>query len=111
MKSWDKLLSTLMALSVAFPLWLNLLGLALVPAGYAIGAWAMVENHFFSGVVRFQTERGHAVCDSGPYRFVRHPGYAENIPPLAGIALGLGSLWTLFPHHPDPHRPGRPHAA
>jgi protein-S-isoprenylcysteine O-methyltransferase Ste14 len=37
------------------------------------------------------------VCDSGPYRIVRHPGYAGNILPLAGIVLALGSLWTLIP--------------
>lgn len=42
-------------------------------------------------------ERGHVVCDSGPYRIVRHPGYAGNIPPLARIALALGSVWTFIP--------------
>ncbi|WP_455376590.1 methyltransferase family protein, partial [Kaarinaea lacus] len=52
---------------------------------------------FFSSVVRIQTDRGHVVCDSGPYRFVRHPGYAGNIFPPFGIVLALGSLWTLIP--------------
>jgi len=47
--------------------------------------------------VRIQTDRGHVVCDSGPYRIVRHPGYAGSLPPLLGIALALGSLWTLIP--------------
>jgi len=28
---------------------------------------------------------------------VRHPGYAGNIPPLLGIVLALGSVWTLIP--------------
>jgi protein-S-isoprenylcysteine O-methyltransferase Ste14 len=28
---------------------------------------------------------------------VRHPGYAGNIPPLPGIVLALGSVWTLVP--------------
>jgi protein-S-isoprenylcysteine O-methyltransferase Ste14 len=37
------------------------------------------------------------VCDSGPYRIVRHPGYAGNILPLLGIVLALGSVWTLIP--------------
>jgi protein-S-isoprenylcysteine O-methyltransferase Ste14 len=37
------------------------------------------------------------VCDSGPYRLVRHPGYAGNILPLPGIVLALGSVWTLIP--------------
>jgi len=57
----------------------------------------LVENRFFSVVVRIQTDRGHVVCDSGPYRIVRHPGYAGNILPLAGIVLALGSIWTLIP--------------
>jgi len=37
------------------------------------------------------------VCDTGPYRFVRHPGYAGSMLPLFGIVLALGSLWTLIP--------------
>ena len=57
----------------------------------------MVENRYFSGVVRIQTERGHTVCDTGPYRLMRHPGYAGNLLSLAGAVAGLGSLWTLIP--------------
>ena len=60
-------------------------------------AWALAENRFFYSVVCIRLDRGHAVCDSGPYRIVRHPGYAGNIPPLLGIALALGSVWTLIP--------------
>ena len=37
------------------------------------------------------------MCDSGPYRIVRHPGYAGNILPPLGIVLALSSLWTLIP--------------
>ena len=37
------------------------------------------------------------VCESGPYQFVRHPGYAGNILALFGIVLALGSVWTLIP--------------
>lgn len=114
-KPWDKVLAPLMALSVSFPLvivagldhrfgwspafpvWLNLLGLALNTVGYAFASWALVENRFFSGVVRIQHERGHQVCDTGPYRIVRHPGYAGNILPLAGTVLALSSLWTILP--------------
>ena len=114
-KPWDKVLAPLVAVSLSFPLvivagldhrfgwtaafapWLNLLGLLMVALGYAFAAWALVENRFFSSMVRIQTERGHTVCDSGPYRFVRHPGYAGNLIPLAGIVLSLSSLWTLIP--------------
>lgn len=56
-----------------------------------------MENRFFSGVARIQTDREHVVCDSGPYRIVRHPGYVGNILPLLGIMLTLSSLWTIIP--------------
>ena len=114
-KAWDKVLAPLMALSLSYPLpivagldhrfgwspefslWLIVLGFILTSLGYAFATWALAENRFFSTVVRIQTDRGHAVCDSGPYRLVRHPGYAGNIPPLLGIVLALGSVWTLIP--------------
>ena len=114
-KTWDKVLAPLMALSVGypmvvvagldhrydwsseFPLWFITLGFILILLGYAFATWAMAENRFFSSVVRIQADRGHVVCDSGPYRFVRHPGYAGNIPALFGVVLALGSVWTLIP--------------
>jgi len=83
--------------SPEFPLWLSVIGFILIAFGYAFAALAVVENRFFSSVVRIQTERGHVVCDTGPYRFVRHPGCAGNILPLFGIILALGSVWTLIP--------------
>jgi protein-S-isoprenylcysteine O-methyltransferase Ste14 len=114
-KTWDKTLAPLMAVSVGFPLvivagldhrfgwspvfplWLNVLGIFFIALGYAFSVWSFVENRFFSSVVRIQTDRGHEVCDSGPYRILRHPGYAGNILPLLGIVLALSSLWTLIP--------------
>ncbi len=114
-KAWDKVLAPLMALSVSFPLvivagldhrfgwspalplWLVIFGIILITLGYAFSMWAFVENRFFSSVVRIQADRGHVVCDSGPYRLVRHPGYSGTILPLLGIVLALSSLWTLVP--------------
>ena len=72
-------------------------GFILISLGYAFAAWALIENRFFFSLVRIQTDRGHVVCDSGPYRFVRHPGYAGNNLALFGIVLALGSVWTLIP--------------
>jgi len=114
-KAWDKVLAPLMALSIGFPpvivagldhrygwstefpLWLIVLGFILISLGYAFAAWALAENRFFSSVVRIQTDRGHVVCDTGPYRIVRHPGYAGNNLALLGIVLALGSVWTIIP--------------
>ena len=78
--------------SSEFPLWLIVTAL-----GYAFAAWALVESRLFSSGVRIQIDRGHVVCDTGPYRFVRHPGYAGSILPLSGIVLALGSVWALIP--------------
>ncbi|MGD8456010.1 MAG: isoprenylcysteine carboxylmethyltransferase family protein [Anaerolineales bacterium] len=114
-KAWDKVLAPLMAVSISFPLvivagldhrfdwspefplWLIVLGFILIVPGYTFGVWAITENPFFSSVVRIQLDREHEVCDSGPYRIVRHPGYGGNILPLLGIPLALGSTWTLIP--------------
>ncbi len=83
--------------SQGFPGALSILGFLMIALGYALASWALAENRFFSSVVRIQMDRGHEVCDSGPYRIVRHPGYAGNILPLPGIALALGSEWTFIP--------------
>lgn len=114
-KPWDKVLAPLMAVSVVFPmvivagfdhrfnwspvfpLWLNFTGFVFIASGYAFATSALIENRFFSGVVRIQTDRGHVVCGTGPYRFVRHPGYAGNILALFGIVFALSSVWTLIP--------------
>lgn len=54
-------------------------------------------NKFFEPTVRFQTDRGQKVIDTGPYAIVRHPGYAGWLVMSVGIALCLGSLWALIP--------------
>jgi hypothetical protein len=68
-QSWDKLLSPLVALGGGlilliagldklfgwppdFSLPVELLALAVILAGYALGAYALIENRYFSGVVR-----------------------------------------------------------
>jgi protein-S-isoprenylcysteine O-methyltransferase Ste14 len=80
-----------------FPSWLNVLGLALAAAGYGFAGWAFLENRFFSAVVRIQSERGHVVCDTGPYKIVRHPGYSGSVLASFAMALALDSVWTLIP--------------
>ena len=114
-KSWDQLLARLVGLGGAFiPLvagldarygWTGqefglvakLVALALIAAGFAIGSWALMENRFFSGVVRIQVERGHHVVTTGPYRWVRHPGYAGALLDYWLTPIFLDSLWTFIP--------------
>jgi protein-S-isoprenylcysteine O-methyltransferase Ste14 len=70
-------------------------GLTLLSSAFA--SWGMIENGYFATTVRIQDERGHQVCTSGPYRYVRHPGYAGWAVGLLSVPLLLGSLWALVP--------------
>lgn len=63
----------------------------------AITYWAMLSNPFLSTAVRIQTDRGHQVATTGPYRFVRHPMYVGVIILWLSTALILGSWWALVP--------------
>ncbi len=72
-------------------------GALLLSLGLALFSWAMITNAYFSTAVRIQSERGHAVCSSGPYRVVRHPGYVGSILQCLGAPLLLGSWWALIP--------------
>jgi protein-S-isoprenylcysteine O-methyltransferase Ste14 len=86
---------------------LQIAGLAVFALGTAFTLWAMHVNRFFSSAVRIQRERGQHVVDRGPYRWLRHPGYAGAIPtlPASGLALDswlasalglVGSLWLVW---------------
>jgi protein-S-isoprenylcysteine O-methyltransferase Ste14 len=81
--------------TTGFPAWLNVLGAALFAGGYGVAIWAMASNPFFSATVRIQGERGHTVASGGPYRIVRHPGYAGALVFQIGSALLLGSWPAL----------------
>jgi len=113
-KDWDRVLTSLGALlwllillvtgldkrfswSSDFSLYIQLLVFIFVVLGYSFASWAMLSNPFFAGTVRIQEERGHSVATTGPYRYVRHPGYSGWS--LANLAtpIALGSLVGLVP--------------
>ncbi len=114
-RRWDLLLGLLVALPsmLAIPIvaalddgryhwsrlpwWGSALGYALLLVGFVGLAWAQAVNKFFEPSVRIQTDRGHHVIDAGPYRIIRHPGYAFGFAFFLGIPLALGSLWGLIP--------------
>jgi protein-S-isoprenylcysteine O-methyltransferase Ste14 len=83
--------------SQPYETWLQWLAAALILPAYILFASAMAANRFFSSVVRIQVERGHTVIDTGPYRFIRHPGYAGNGLSSIGTCLLLASWWSLIP--------------
>jgi protein-S-isoprenylcysteine O-methyltransferase Ste14 len=113
-KPWDKVLAPLLGIgsilivvvagldkyyewSPASTLTVNLVALIGVVLGYGFSSWALIENRFFAGTVRIQTERGHHVISTGPYRIVRHPGYAGGLLGYLFIPLLLDSLWAWIP--------------
>jgi protein-S-isoprenylcysteine O-methyltransferase Ste14 len=114
MKPWDKLyfaLSTpLYFIGIAIggldarfgwtkdlPMAIYWSGVSVYLIGHAIMQWARYTNRFFSSVVRIQTDRGQTVCTSGPYRFVRHPGYVGGFLFAATSGVVLGSWWASIP--------------
>lgn len=113
-KGWDKaLLAVILPAMVAIlpvgaldagrfhwsapPLWTVILGYVSMVAGIAVTAWAQAVNPYFEPGVRIQSARGQHVIDTGPYRLVRHPGYAAALMLFGGMALALGSFWALVP--------------
>jgi len=114
-KKWDIVLAILMARvgplamlivagldrrfrwSAEVPLALQVATVAVVLAGFILGDWAMMVNRFFASVVRIQRDRGHTVVTGGPYRFVRHPGYAASLLHYIAAPFMLGALWALIP--------------
>ncbi len=73
------------------PFALSVVGLLLIAGSFVLITLALRANPFAAIVVRHQQEREQFVVDRGPYRFVRHPMYAGDVPLLVGIALWLGS--------------------
>ncbi len=131
-KTWDKVWSLLFALvmiaiyvvavieardGVSSPpgaAWL--LGVAIFVPGWALVTWSMVVNPFFEKTVRIQTDHGHRVIETGPYAYVRHPGYVGfagwmlSTPLLLAVALGLRPGPDGSDRVRDPHGASGSHA-
>lgn len=114
-KSWDKLLLGLSALTYLIIIviagfdsgrfnwspnfnWIvSISGFVLIVIGQILFLTARSQNNFFSSVMRIQKERGHVVCDTGLYKIVRHPGYLGMIISLLAIPLITTSHWSIIP--------------
>ncbi len=112
-KSWDRAIMSIVRLiqlaryilagldqrydwTGSFPLAAQIVGFTVCILSTALFFWAMASNAFFSQIVRVQSDRGHSVATSGPYRYVRHPGYIGTI--LFDLALStlLASWWAII---------------
>jgi len=114
-KDWDKIVGGLWGVAIYFALPLvaglderfgwtgeisvawHLAGAVALAVGLGLTSWAMIANAYFSTAVRIQSERGHTVCNRGPYRYVRHPGYVGFILQSISLPFLLGSFWALIP--------------
>lgn len=114
-KKWDIILAHLMAAelplammivagldkrfgwSPEIPLMLQMNGLIPMIMGHLLLHRAMVANKFFSAVIRIQKDRRHHVITSGPYQYVRHPGYVGALLFYLPTPIILGSLWAIIP--------------
>jgi len=57
----------------------------------------MIHNTYLSKMVRIQEDRGHQVCTTGPYKYVRHPMYVGVILFMLSLPISLGSFYGLIP--------------
>lgn len=114
-KSWDKAIVGIVVLLGPMATWITagldtrfhwshgmpplafIVGVVVAVLAAALIAWAMRSNKFFSSVVRIQKDRGHVVVTSGPYRFVRHPGYTGMSVFTLATPLILNSRWAFAP--------------
>jgi protein-S-isoprenylcysteine O-methyltransferase Ste14 len=76
---------------------IQVIAMVIVLLGFLWGTWAFVVNAYFSAVVRIQEDRGQTVVQDGPYRFMRHPGYAGGLAAYLAVPVMLGTLWALVP--------------
>ncbi len=113
-KAWDRVLAPLVGVGgyllvcvvagldqrfgwSSVPALLTWVGLGVAVAASIFVSWAMAANRFFSSVVRIQTDRGHAVTSTGPYAWVRHPGYVGMFLMVLALPVMLDSTWALIP--------------
>ncbi|MFC2123795.1 methyltransferase family protein [Bacteroidota bacterium] len=112
--SWDKILAPIAGIgsgmipliagldaryawSPTFSMPIKIVSLVVILAGYFIGSYALIENRFFSGTVRIQTDRNHKVVSSGPYRWIRHPGYSGALLTFLASPVFLDANWAFLP--------------
>lgn len=76
---------------------LAVLGVAVLVLAQFLFLWAMTVNVHFEPTVRIQKEKDHQVVTTGPYQYVRHPGYIAMIFMYGVTPLILGSWWAFVP--------------
>ena len=79
---------------IALPDWVAWLGVALMVCGIALRIWAnRILGAYYTRTLRVQT--GQSVVRAGPYRLIRHPGYAGALLIWLGAILAMRNWITL----------------
>jgi protein-S-isoprenylcysteine O-methyltransferase Ste14 len=105
-KNWDKVLLPILVLLVyhgiyfiaglgnrfhwdRLPMECFYVGIILYLLSSVFTVWPVLENKHFESTSRIQEDREQAVITSGPYRIIRHPGYA-------GIVIWAIASYLMF---------------
>jgi protein-S-isoprenylcysteine O-methyltransferase Ste14 len=76
----------------AFAVWI---GLVLFWAGISLRLWSFrTLGRYFTFTV--QTSSDQPVITDGPYRLIRHPGYAGLLLVMMAVGLFIGNWWSLL---------------
>ena len=78
----------------AAPLWVVVLGDALVAGGLYLTLVVLQQNSFAASTI--ETMAGQKVISTGLYGLVRHPMYLGALIMTVGMPLALGSYWGLL---------------
>jgi protein-S-isoprenylcysteine O-methyltransferase Ste14 len=90
-------LDALLGWSPSFGSPVKVISLVFLLAGHVLTSYALINNRYFSEMVRLQTERGHQVVSSGPNKWVRHPGYAGTLLTYLATPFFLDSSEVTLP--------------
>ncbi len=70
-------------------------GIAMMLGGISIrAASALTLGAFYT--LQLGIQPGHTVLSGGPYRWVRHPGYAGTLVALLGLGTALGNWYSVL---------------
>ncbi|HEY6271361.1 MAG TPA: isoprenylcysteine carboxylmethyltransferase family protein [Terriglobales bacterium] len=81
--------------SPALPAAVRIAGLSVLALSGSLQVWAIAVNPYFSPSLSIQAH--HRLIASGPYRFIRHPGYLAMLVTVPATAVTIGSLAALLP--------------
>lgn len=83
--------------STNVPTVLQYIALVVQAIGWAGLIWCMQTNMYFSSAIRLQPDRGQVVITTGPYGWIRHPGYAFCSLAFLSQSIAFGSWLSLLP--------------